>query len=97
MLLDQMRILDIQNEKQIETIREMKGIIKDYEHEVGLIAEQQHRDTEEFIRKLQRGRITTEANLYTYSEKPSNQNVEGNGNFLLKSFETSLSNLFKFK
>jgi len=77
-----MRILDIQNEKQIETIREMKGIIKRYEHEVGQIAEQQHRDTEEFIRKLHRGRSTGESNIVSYAGESFINLGEENGNLI---------------
>ena len=52
-----MRGLDRQGERQVEEVRELKDIIRRFEYEVGYIAEQQHRDTEEFIRNLQRSRI----------------------------------------
>lgn len=57
-----MRGLDRQAERQVEEVRELKDIIRRFEYEAGNIAEQQHRDTEEFIRNLQRSRIVDEQN-----------------------------------
>jgi len=64
MLLEQMRILDRKNEKQIEEIKEVKSTIRKFENEAGVIAEQQHRDTEEFIRNLHRSRIVDDQTSY---------------------------------
>ncbi len=73
-----MRILDRKNEKQIDDVKEAKAIIRKFEHEVGVIAEQQHRDTEDFIRSLHRSRLddATSFGLRTEADDESKKPVE---------------------
>ena len=74
-----MRFLDRQNEKQVEEIRELKSLIRRIEQEVGLIAEQQHKDTEEFIKNLHKRRTTNEQISVRLSNRPSSPAGQKNG------------------
>ncbi len=94
MLLDEMRSLDQQNEKQIEEIRELKGTIKNYEYEVEAIAEEQHKDTEEFIRNLQKNRVSFDRNSYRTSFRTHTE-PEENGTCFFKFGKITIVGKFK--
>lgn len=73
-----MRGLDRDTERQVEEIRDLKTTIRRFEQEVGLIAEQQHKDTEEFIRNLHRNRVYDDIGP-RYSMRATSPDVDNNG------------------